>query len=38
MSTIQKLKARYKAWKFKKNMEKFDKFNEKLLRKYLYNK
>lgn len=37
MSTIQKLKAKYKTWKFKKNMKKFDDFNEKLLNKYLYN-
>lgn len=35
MSTIMKLKARYKAWKFRKNIESFDKFNEKLLSKYL---
>ena len=35
MSTIEKLKAKYKAWKFKKNMKQFDKLNEKLLLKYL---
>ena len=35
MSAIEKLKAKYKAWKFKKNMEKFDALNDKLLSKYL---
>lgn len=35
MSAIEKLKLKYKAWKFKKNMKKFDEFNQKLLNKYL---
>lgn len=35
MSMIMKLQIKYKAWKFKKNMKKFDDFNEKLLSKYL---
>lgn len=35
MNAIQKLEARYRAWKFQKNMNKWDKFNEKLLQKYL---
>lgn len=35
MSAIRRLKEKYKAWKFRKNMEKFDDFNEKLLSKYL---
>lgn len=35
MSMIMKLQMKYKAWKFKKNMKKFDDFNEKLLSKYL---
>lgn len=35
MSAIEKLKSKYKTWKFKKNMKQFDKLNEKLLSKYL---
>lgn len=35
MSIIQKLKMKYKTWKFKRNMKKFDNFNDKLLEKYL---
>ena len=36
MIMIMKLQMKYKVWKFKQNMKKFDDFNKKLLSKYLY--
>ena len=34
-AAINKIKTKYKAWKVRRNMKRFDNLNDKLLSKYL---